>query len=212
MSAVITELTHDYSAAALALVCEEFSAHSPLHRALGITSDEYRAYLTPQWDGYAFGDQSISLMALKPDTKELMGCLLAVPFQGQAVNIEDVPPRLRSVTALIQQLERNYEDDNTLPDSSTLLVDLAVVKDSEKGNGYYKLLRHTVHHKAKDNGFTRVLGELSSAATQAVCVQKMGHRVLAEVLYADFVFEGVYPFAEIKNPQSIQLVEHMLHD
>ncbi len=206
MSVIVTELTKELSSQALALVCDEFSVHSPLHRALDIAGIEYLAYLSPQWRNYAFGDQSIALMALNVTTNELIGCLIAIPYDSQLVHFDKTPTRLRPITALLRQLEQDYERLRSRQSAGALLVDIAVVKDDLKGNGYYKQLRSAVQQKAREAGFGCVLGELSSVVTQHVCVQKMGHKVLAEIKYADFMFEGAYPFAVIEEPASIQLV------
>ena len=63
---------------------------------------------------------------------------------------------------------------------------------------------------AKAAGFNTVIGELSSAATQHVCVNSLGQTVMAEIEYASFEFAGGYPFAEIVKPPSIQLVEFQI--
>lgn len=210
MHLLIVPLEPEYSSAALELICEEFSLHSPLHRALEISTDEYHEYLLPRWNDYAFGKQSSSLIALEPQTRELLGCLIAIPYTPQTGFKQNVPQRMRPIAALLEHLEYQIKPLDSDLSRASLLVDLAVVKHSRKGQGIYKQLRESVHSIARKEGYSYVLGELSSAATQHVCVKKMGHQVLAEVPYADFSFQGTLPFATIDHPVSIQLVAHSL--
>ena len=88
-----------------------------------------------------------------------------------------------------------------------MLVDLAVVKRQASGLGIYRQLREAAKQMAKIAGFKYVAGELSSPVTQHVCVNRMGHKVIAEIDYASFKYGGNYPFADINQPASIQLVE-----
>nr|MBX2838286.1 hypothetical protein [Gammaproteobacteria bacterium] len=56
-------------------------------------------------------------------------------------------------------------------------------------------------------GFRSVVGELSSSATQHLCINKFGHTVQAEIAYESFMYEGENPFSKIKEPPSIILAE-----
>ena len=51
-----------------------------------------------------------------------------------------------------------------------------------------------------------IFGELSSAVTQKRCVEKFGHQVVGEISYQDYQYNNRYPFADIKDPPTIQLV------
>jgi len=84
---------------------------------------------------------------------------------------------------------------------------MAVVSSSYRHRGVYRRLREVVHCVGHNAGFKRVVGELSSAATQRVCVAEFGHTVCAEIHYDAFEFSGRRPFCLIRDPCSIQLVE-----
>jgi len=86
-------------------------------------------------------------------------------------------------------------------------VDMAAVSETMMGKGLYKTLRKAAQIRALQSGFTRIVGELSSAATQHVVLNQLGHRQIAEVIFNSFEFENQRPFHRIKEPRSIILAE-----
>lgn len=201
----IKALERKYSALALSLVANEFSTGSPLHKAMGITQQEYREYLSVNWDSYAFGGPVNSLAAFCNSSNELAGCLIATRFPANFDDIDTQPEKHKPIASLLQNLEHQFilRDDDS---HKSLLVDLAIVSQSYRGSGAYIQLRRTLHSIAASAGYDTVFGELSSATTQHVCVGKLGQQVVAEINYADFTYCGETPFAAIEEPRSIQLV------
>lgn len=201
----IRPLTVNQSAEALTLVTNEFSVSSPLHQATAVTPQEYQDYLSKNWQSYAFGGPVNSLGAFSSLDNRLLGCLIATRFPVSFVQLDLLPKKQKPIAALLQALELQYLQCNDYSTDS-LLVDLAVVAKNQRGCGIYQQLRTAFHEAAALAGYNTVYGELSSAATQHVCVSKLGHQVVAEIHYADFQYDGRKPFASIEDPCSIQLV------
>lgn len=201
----IKALTTDHSNQALQLVANEFSAGSPLHRAMGITQQEYLEYLSDGWNNYAFGGPVKSLGAFCKSSQQLIGCLIASHFPVSFDNLDTLPQKHKPIAALLQELENEYLKHNYCIDRS-LLVDLAVVRHDHRGSGIYQQLRAALHNNAASSGYKTVFGELSSSSTQYVCANKSAHQVVAEINYKDFNYGGRAPFATIEDPHSIQLV------
>jgi len=88
-----------------------------------------------------------------------------------------------------------------------MLVDMAVVSSMARGQGIYRKLRESAHLIGREAGFSRVIGELSSAATQQLCINRLKHKVCAEIVYSTYEYKNQKPFASIKEPKSIVLVE-----
>lgn len=86
-----------------------------------------------------------------------------------------------------------------------LLVDMAVVSPEARGSGLYKRLRRSIHVLGKRQGFKGVVGELSSAETQHVCIRRFGHSAFEEIPYDSFRYQDEFPFASIATPRSIVL-------
>lgn len=93
---------------------------------------------------------------------------------------------------------------------SVVLVDVAVVSAQARNRGVYTQLRQAIHQRAKELGYRYVVGQLSSEATQALCTIRLGHEVVSEIAYETYLFEGRFPFADVKRPRTIQMVQHDL--
>lgn len=201
----IRSLDSNHSEQALSLVSKEFSAGSPLHRAMNITQQEYFDYLTDNWSSYAFEGPVKPLAAFSNSGEELLGCIIASHFPGRYQFIETLPKKHQPIAALLQALEQQYLQNNTYSGGG-LLADLAVVKKDHHDLGIYQQLRAALQKSSAAAGYSTVFGELSSAATQHVCINKLGHEVIAEINYSEFRYSDEMPFACIKEPHSIQLV------
>lgn len=185
-----------------ALLARAFVAGSPLHAALGIDA--------AQWQRTAAGnvadaaDAGLSVVATAEQS--IVGCALAVDTAAEYASAET-----RSPTDAIAALLRALRATAPAPaPGACLLVDMGVVAPSHAGQGTYTAMRAAVHTRARTAGYRTVRGELSSAATQHVCVEHLGHRVLGAVAYAAFTHAGRHPFAAIREPASILLVEGTL--
>lgn len=201
----IRKLTVSNSQDTLSLVASQFSADSPLHQAMGITPREYYNYLAESWQEYAFKGPVSPLGAFCVSTHELVGCLIASHFPAKFDHADKLPNKHKPIAALLQNLEQQYLQQNKIQ-KNCLLVDLAVVKKSHRGCGVYRKLREELHALAASCHYKTVYGELSSSATQHVCVTNMQHEVVAEINYSDFQYGNDTPFSDIESPRSIQLV------
>jgi hypothetical protein len=206
----IRPLTSARVAEALQFVCKEFVTESVVHRALSIEYGPYLEYMDEPFT--AMAADGLSFVAVEDNSDTLVGCLLAGDFNKTYPNTTAVPDALAPVKGLLSALEKAYRTDQqgverTARLGDILLVDIATVATRARQQGLYRQLRLAAQSAAKTKGFNRVIGELSSMPTQRFCIEKLGHRVVSEVHYASFRFNGVYPFAAIEQPPSIQLVE-----
>ncbi len=192
----------------VAYVCKRFITDSVLHQVLDITLDQYKAYMQdPIRSTIKYG---ITLLARSTLDSSLCGCILAAEFESADTAHESVPECVAPIAALLRELESVYLSSKQSAKEKVLLVDIAVVNPEFRGQGIYTELRQEVHKQALDKGYTRVIGELSSAPTQHLCVNKLGHSVINEISYNAFEYQGAYPFAAIEQPKTIQLVEGVL--
>lgn len=204
----IKRLTSESAADAFSLACEVFVDASVLHSATGVTIEEYQNYMNDSFD--AMWRQGLSLVACNRQTNELIGCLVACDYLTQGQNLSSIPDRLKPVNALLNRLDEMYQEFRDVKPAQCMLVDMAVVSPAARGKGIYKKLREAVHKIGREEGFSVVVGELSSAATQALCVNQLQHKICAEIEYSSFMYEDHYPFSAIKTPRSIVLTEGKL--
>lgn len=191
--------------AAFALATRVFIGASTLHRALGIGLEEYRAYLRPSFD--AMADEGLSVVAQDRSTGALLGCVVVTDFHGQLNDTTPPPKRFAPLSALTRTLCDRYREVRMIEAGQVALVDMAAVSPDATGHGLYRRMRQLAHRHARIRGFQRVAGELSSAATQRVVLDSLGHQRIADVAYDRFRFDGAYPFRTIQEPESIVLAE-----
>ena len=205
----IVPIENSFSAQALTLVADQFCANSTLHQAMKISPSEFYNHLHPLWQEYAFEGPVDTLVAVSHEHTEVVGCIIACPFPMQLESLKTLPEKQRPITALLQALEASYLKNNPMIDQS-LLVDIAVVDKGVANRGIYQKLRAELHLRAKEAGYKKIYGELSSSATQHVCVDNLRHKVVSEIAFKNFIYNGKRPFASIDSPASIQLVEGTL--
>lgn len=204
----ITRMTVENYRDAFSLACEIFAEASVLHKAVSISIDEYRDYMRTPFE--AMWQQGLSLVATDRQSNEIIGCLIACDYDTQAQNSVDVPQSLKPVNALLKALDVSYRKHRRILPGECMLADMAVVKPAFGGRGIYRRLREKSHDIGREAGFGWVVGELSAAATQHLCVNGFGHKVCAEIEYESFEYGKQKPFASIKEPKSILLVEGQL--
>ncbi len=204
-SVEITPMTSDNSHEAFSLACKVFVNASVLHTAMDVTFKEYREYMRASFE--VMWKQGLSIIATDTNSNELIGCLVACDYQTQTKNSAKIPNKLKPVIALLRDLEEIYLQNRQIEPGQFMLVDMAVVKPEASGRGIYRKLREKAHQIGREAGFRNVVGELSSAATQHLCINRFGHKVCAEIEYTSFNYLGRRPFAAIKEPPSIILVE-----
>ncbi len=158
----------------------------------------------------AMWQQGLSLIATDAVTNEILGCIVSCDYASLPQNANSLPEKIKPVNALLENLEEQYRKTHRALPGECLLIDMAVVKPTSRERGIYTQLRSHAHNIGSDFGFTKVIGELSSAATQRLCVDQLGHKVCAQIEYASFNYENTTPFSNIKDPSSIVLVEAML--
>lgn len=193
---------------ALLFVCREFVVESVLHRQTGVLLHDYLDYMRSPFA--ALVEEGLSFVATDVATGQIKGCLLAGDFLRFTSPNEVYADEIKPITALIAKLEDCYRAKRQIAPGTVLLVDIAVVAMSARRHGVYTRLREAVHAAGAAKGFEQVVGELTSTPTQNMCVNKLGHRVICEIAYGSFQYEGRYPFESITEPGSIQLVEGSL--
>ena len=208
MTIDIRPLDPDMLEPAFELATHIFIEGSTLHRALGIGLTEYRSYLCS--DFRAMVCEGLSVCAIDTTSDELLGCLIVTDVAAQLGARPHIGSAFAPLAALNDELFGQYLKNREISAGDTVLVDMGAVSQSARGQGVYQRLRSAAHDLACKRGFRRVLGELSSAATQHFVLNRLGHEKVAEVAFAGFEFEGTRPFSSIEDPESLILAEGML--
>ncbi|MEM7068896.1 MAG: hypothetical protein AAF478_08415 [Pseudomonadota bacterium] len=193
---------------AFELVTQVFVQSSTLHQAMAVDLDKYRQYLYPSF--LAMIGERLSIAAMDDQTNEILGCLIVTELGAPQEIVQGTPEYLKPIAALTAELCLRYRQRRPYVGGEVVLVDMGAVSPSAGGKGVYQTLRNVAQETARDRGFRYVVGELSSAATQHVIINKLGHRKMAEVSFNEFDYEGRRPFQSISEPRSIILAEFEL--
>ena len=194
---------------AFLFVSAVFATRSTLHRAINIEIDVYRDYLKASYQQAI--DQGLSIVAVDESEKDICGVLIAkdIVIPDRTTQVLQVK-KLLPITKLSQKLDEIYFVQRQITFGDAMLVDIAAVSQHHGGLDIYKDMRLEAHAMAAQKGFKFVIGQLSSPKTQEIILSELGHRNYGEIVFSAFTCDGRYPFASIKNPQSIIISEQRL--
>ena len=116
-------------------------------------------------------------------------------------------PRYAPIAAVTSHLESIYRCQRQISAGEVALVDMAAVHPDYAGQGVYRALRMALTTLGFARGYSYITGALSSVVTQGLVLNHLQHRNCAELVLADFIYEGKRPFAAIKTPPKIILAE-----
>lgn len=201
----ITTLASCHEPDLQSLLVNEFCPNSVLHRAAGISTVEYQQALTKSWNSTLCATELSPLVAVNTDTGQVIGGLIPAPFPTDFSALGSLSVKRKKVATLLHALEKQYLKKRP-SGQNAILVDIAVVSKAAGGHGIYQQLRRQIQQVAAAAGYTHIVGALSSAITQRVCVDKMQQQVVAEIVYAEYRLNGETPFSSITSTRSIQLV------
>ncbi len=190
------------------LATEVFIEGSTLHVALGIELEEYREYLRGSFDQMA--REGLSVVAIEEVSEKIVGCIIASDFYNHLDISISQNEKLAPIGALGNALAIKYLETQEIAEGQVILSDMAVIAPEMAGKNIYQDMKAFCHENARAKGFKRIVGELSSQATQHVVLNKLGHAKIAETRFRDFEFQGRKPFANIAKPESIILAEGIL--
>lgn len=202
----IEPLSRDLLDPAFDLATKVFAEDSTLHHALCINLSDYRDYLRAPFE--AMVNEGLSLVAVD-GAENVLGVMIATDFCGTGTSSE-APAPFAALTAITSALCRDYLAQNPRDPGDAILVDIGAVSPAARGLGIYKAMRNETHRLAKSKGYRFAMGELSSAATQRVVLDMMGHRKVGEILFETFEWNGVRPFKAIQDPPRLILSEGTL--
>ncbi len=191
--------------AAFNLATQVFTEASTLHRALKIGLNEYREHLRHPFEMMV--SEGLSIAATDNHSCDLVGCLIVTDFSNQLVEKANPSQKFAPLSALTKDLCRQYQRKRLISAADAILVDMAAVSKEAGGGGIYKQMRAAADGFARSRGFKLVIGELSSPVTQHVVLERLGHRKMAEINFAEFQYGNERPFHTIQKPPSIILSE-----
>ena len=199
----ITPLSADQVPAAFELATRTFLQSSTMHQALHVTLEEYQAYLRPGFD--ALVAEGLSSGATDTSSGKLVGCMIVGDYYPCLRARGAVSGKFSPLVGITRKLRSRFEKQHVVRSGQIALVDMGAVDPIAAGKGVYQALRQRTHRLVQSRGFAKIAGELSSAATQHVVIEKLGHVPVARQSFQDYTHEGQRPFLHITQPRDYVL-------
>lgn len=202
-------LEHHRLEEVLSYIIPELVRREPFSQALSLSESDLRNCVPLEIEQAL--PERLSLVALEPATNRFLGCLIAKDLLTPApADLAALCPAMEPGFALLDQLHDEYLTKTMVSKGEVLQVLFAVVFHQMSNLGIYTQLRQMAHQYAKQRGFKRVLGEATGVIVQYVLLKKFGQKVVAEIDYQSFRYQGKPTFASITSPRSCMLIEGIL--
>lgn len=176
------------------LLAEVFSQHDPPAVAVGLTSEEFHAFVSLLCEKAV--EQGLTIVA-RSSSGEMMGALLtedsATP---QPEGIDRLSPKLNPIFEILGGLDAEYREGREMPPGASLHLFLLGVARQFGGRGAaHRLIEECLANGGR-KGYRRAVTEATNRRSQHV-FRKLGFVERVRRSYADFEYEGSRPFASI---------------
>ena len=194
------------SGAAIELIARVFSQDEPLAVTVGQSRDEFAAML------------GVFLPAALPEgltmgafgDGEMVGIALTTSFTfSPPPEIEGTSPNYPPIGALIEALERNYEQENAARLDHCAHIHMLAIDRAVRGRGIAQKLVEATAINARAKGFDAVVTDATNPISRRVFARD-GFAVLNEVRYDGFRFDGRAVFGDLAGQGGIALMEKHL--
>jgi len=197
----------DIKKKAVDLLALNFSKNEPMSRILNITSTD--AQITFEM---FMKEKLIMLIAqdcraiYEAQTKlnlPLVGVMFGLDLYDYQKMQFQIPTVYKPIVSILSSLDKAIHDNFPNINKGELLHASALAVDTP-GKGIGKALRYKFLDTAKELGYKYVISEATNVVTQNL-QKKMGAKVLKEIKYSDFLYEGSKVFEGIKDTEGVQL-------
>ncbi len=173
-------------------------------RALDLTLEESEAFARPVVEKAIA--EGLSLVAWDKPTEKIVGFCLNEPFGTIPDYLKyPLPAKLRPLYAFLQQLDRYCLSDIRVSTQKLFhLFNLGVLRDYRRSGVAKRLMLESLE-VAKTHGYEYAVAEATGKGSQTLC-EEIGFQRLRSMAYAEFEFEGGYPFRSIVEPDRCELI------
>lgn len=179
------------------LLAETFTKHDPPAIAVGLTPDEFEAFVTVWLPGA--GTDGLTIIARERGTGRIAGALLtddaaAPPPQG----IDGVSEKFDPIFDLLGQIDTDYRDGRTIVVGQYLHLFLLGVAEQFTRRGIGRHLVAACLRNGAASGYTSAVTEATNPLSQHI-FGELGFRKQTERSYGDYRFGESAVFASIAD-------------
>ncbi len=202
---IFQPITSEYIEDAFNCIIKTFSFSDPLSLAVNLSPEDLRSFL----DIFVRDNllkQSMSTIARRKDTGEVIGCLLAEDLTTEPpADISGLPDNFMPIIALLEKLDGKFLENNPInPGEVAHLIMTGVSEGYMNRNIAFNLGMYS-YNLCKERGFTAAITEATGKKSQRVG-EKFGTKMLYSITYKEFEINGGKPFSSITDTDSIKLL------
>jgi len=192
------------------LLAESFTKHDPPAMAVGLSPDEFEAFVTLWLPGA--GADGLTIIARDRGTGQIAGALLtddaaAAPPQG----VEGLSEKLDPIFDLLGQIDTDYRDGRTIVSGQYLHLFLLGVAEQFTRRGIGQELVATCLQNGAAKGYTSAVTEATNPVSQHV-FRELGFEKQAERKYGEYRFDGSAVFASISEHGGPMTMDRRIDD
>lgn len=181
----------------IAVLARSFSRHDPPAVALGLTEDDFRAYLA--FVTAKAGKDRLTIVARDVATTEMAGAVstedAGAPIQ---LDLDTLSPRFGPIYELFGELDAVIGDTEPIEPGTTLHVFMLGVDERFAGRGIAQQLVEASLANAVTLGYRTAVSEATNLVSQHIFA-KLGFVTRAKASYRDYRRDGRATFASIAD-------------
>lgn len=187
------------------LLGRSFCQSSPIEVALNIKPDEYIKMISK--DIKRLIVQNLSVAAFWKGRATPVGVLISSDIAtGRPEESQPLLDAYRPVAAYMEKVEQEYAKDKTFIKGEKYYLFMVGVDSSFQGKGIARRLLEKALILARERGFKQAVTVATNNAARFIA-QKSGFKEVFTMPYADFMYEGKYPFISIEKQLGATVME-----
>jgi len=192
------------------LLAESFTRHDPPAVAVGLTSDEFEAFVSLWLPGA--GTDGLTIVARDVASGQLAGALLAddaaaPPPQG----LDDVSQKFDPIFDLLDQIDTEYRQGRNVDPGQSLHLFLLGVADKFTRRSIGRHLVEMCLANGAAKGYTSAVTEATNPVSQHI-FRTLGFEKRTERSYGEYRLDGIPVFASIAEHGGPMTMDRTVHD
>ncbi|MDJ0842560.1 MAG: hypothetical protein QNK37_39035 [Acidobacteriota bacterium] len=207
------QLKQDNLQGAITCVSHSFIQNEPMAAHLGITIDEFLHFAGAFYPTLI--EPGLSFVAVDEEIDQVVGVRISEDFYDELEESPEIPglsPKFFPLFTLLEELGAEYKKTHNWQHGKYIHMFMIAVEDGYQGRGIAPNMNKMFFRHVKGLGFTHAITEPTGLISQHILKNKFGFKVLHEIKYADFVFDGEKPFADLLEHPSAMLMEKDLSE
>lgn len=150
----------------------------------------------------------LSVMAIDTTTDQVVGVNINKDLLEEPIGAEDsfsdkLLPIFELLDQLDQEFHKRYKVQANEVHHNLMMATDTNYRNNDLSSGFMKLCTDI----AREKGFKTMLAEVTGPISFHITTQKLGFEEVYAIKYANFCFNGNYPFKGIKNAEYCHLVQ-----